>query len=348
MDLQSIVQRYRERFVDQFGARLNAAQWSALNAIEACRQGPYGELLLNCQQCHHQTQVMRSCGHRACNQCQYHSVQAWLERQRQKQLPVNYYLVTFTLPAALRPLARAHPKTVYSLLMQCAADTLKTFGLNKKGLNAELGLCAVLHTHNRRLDFHPHVHIVVPGGAIHRARREWRKLQGHYLFNGKALGAVFRGIFLSALEKAGLPPGVTPKRWVAHCKSVGRGEQALAYLARYLYRGVISNRHLVEDDGTHVTFRYRNSETHQWETRRETGAVFIYLLMQHVLPKGFRRARDYGFLHGNAKALLKMVQWVLRVQRPEALKTTHNAFACPCCGAGMVVSAIKAFRAKPG
>jgi hypothetical protein len=348
MELQTIVQRYRERFVDQFGARLNPDQYSALNAIEACRQGPYGELLLDCEQCHHQAEVMRSCGHRACNQCQYHSVEAWLERQRQKQLPVNYYLVTFTLPSALRPLAQAQPKTVYALLMRCAADTLKTFGLNKKGLNAELGLCAVLHTHNRRLDFHPHVHIVVPGGGIHRARREWRKLKGGYLFNAKALGAVFRGIFLSALEKANLPTGMTPKRWVAHCKGVDRGEQALAYLARYLYRGVISNRHIVEDDGTHVTFRYRNSETGQWEIRRETGEMFLYLLMQHVLPKGFRRARDYGFLHGNARALLKIVQWVLRVQRPEPLKKSHNTFPCPCCGAGMVVSGIKPVRAKPG
>jgi hypothetical protein len=319
-----------------------------LNAIAACRQGPYGELMLSCNHCHHQAEVMRSCGHRACNQCQYHSVEAWLERQRRKQLPVNYYLVTFTLPTELRTLARMHPKTVYSLLMQCAAETLKTFGLNKKGLKAQLGLCAVLHTHNRRLDFHPHVHIVVPGGGIHQARREWRKLKGRYLFNGKALGAVFRGCFLHALQKAGLTPGVTPKRWVAHCKGVGQGDQALAYLARYLYRGVVSNRHLVEDDGTHVTFRYRNSETDQWETRRETGEVFIYLLMRHVLPKGFRRARDYGFLHGNAKASLKIVQWVLRVQRPEPIKKCHNTFACPCCGAGMVVSGIKPARAKPG
>jgi hypothetical protein len=348
MELQTIVQRYRERFMDQYGERLSADQWSALNAIVACRQGPYGELMLSCHHCHHQAEVMRSCGHRACNQCQYHSVEAWLDRQRQKQLPVDYYLVTFTLPAELRALARAQPKTVYSLLMQCAAETLKTFGLNKKGLHAQLGMCAVLHTHNRRLDFHPHVHIVVPGGGIHQARREWRKLKGRYLFNGKALASVFRGMFLRALEKANLAPVATPKRWVAHCKGVGRGEQALAYLARYLYRGVISNRHIVEDDGTHVTFRYRNSETGQWETRRETGEVFIYLLMQHVLPKGFHRARDYGFLHGNAKAVLKVVQWVLRAQKPEPQKKTYAAFICSCCGAGMVVRGIKPARAKPG
>jgi hypothetical protein len=111
---------------------------------------------------------------------------------------------------------------------------------------------------------------------------------------------------------------------------------------------VISNRHILENDGTHVTFRYRNSTTGQWVTRRETGEVFLYLLMLHVLPKGFRRARDYVFLHGNAKALLKIVQWVLRVQQAKAIKKLHNTFACPCCGAGMVISGIKPARAKPG
>ena len=319
-----------------------------LSHLHGCRQGAYGELELSCERCLHETEVLRSCGHRACNQCQYHSVEAWLERQLQKQLPVTYYLVTFTLPAALRSLAQAHRKTVYSLLMQCAAETLKTFGLNEKGLKAQLGFCSVLHTHNRRLDFHPHVHIVVPGGGINKVRREWRKVKGKYLFNGKALGVVFRGCFLSALEKTGLKSGAIPKRWVAHCKGVGHGEQALAYLARDLYRGVISNRHIIEDDGTYVTFRYRNSKTGDWETRRETGERFIYLLMQHVLPKGFRRARDYGFLHGNAKALLKVVQWVLQVVRPEQRKKPHCTFRCPSCGAAMAVSGIRPVWAESG
>ncbi len=293
-------------------------------------------------------QTPRSCGHRACNQCQNNSTQDWLDRQRQKQLPVNYYMATFTLPCELRVLARSHRKTLYNLLIQCAVSTLKTFALNKKGFNAELGLCGVLHTHTRRLDYHPHVHIVVPGGGVHRSRREWRKLRGDYLFNGRALAAAFRGAFLKALDNANLNPGMTPKKWVAQCQKVGRGEQALQYLSRYLYRGVISNRHILEDDGSCVTFRYRDSKTGTWKTRRLPGEAFIALLLQHVLPRGFRRARDYGFLHGNAKALLKIVQWVLRVNLPGKTTRHKASFCCPHCRGPMVVCGVRSAREDPG
>lgn len=341
MALQTLVHRYRDRFLAHFGHTLSKDQFSALNAIAGCRQGQYGELLLHCTACQYQDGMPRSCGHRACNQCQHHSTQAWLERQRQKQVPVNYYLVTFTLPYELRSLAKAHPKAVYNLLIQCAASTLKTFGLNKAGFEAELGLCAVLHTHTRRLDYHPHVHIVVPGGGIHRARREWRKLRGNYLFNGRALAAAFRGALLKALANTGLRPGRTPNKWIVHCEKVGQGEQALAYLARYLYRGVISNRNILADDGTHVTFRYRDSKTKTWQTRRETGENFIRLVLQHVLPKGFRRARDYGFLHGNAKPLLTLVQWVLRIAVPDKKARRKAALHCPRCRQPMTVCGVR-------
>ena len=89
---------------------------------------------------------------------------------------------------------------------------VKRFGLNEKNFNAELGLCVVLHTHTRRLDYHPHVHIVIPGGGIHKARNEWRKIKGKYLFNGRALAKVFRGEFLQQLKEAGITVPITPKR----------------------------------------------------------------------------------------------------------------------------------------
>ena len=346
MDLQGIVQRYGKRLESRFGAHLSTDQWAALNAMAGCRQGDYGELILRCEDCLQRTYVLRSCGHRSCNQCQYHQAEAWLARQRQKHLPVDYFMATFTLPAELRPLAMNHPRIVYDALMRCAADTLKRFGLNRHGFNAELGLCAVLHTHTRRLDFHPHVHVVIPAGGIHRARREWRKLKGDYLFNGKALAAAFRGALLHALDEAGLKLEQTPKRWVAHCQKMGRGEQALQYLARYLYRGVISNRQLVEDDGTHVTFRYRDSDSGDWETRRERGELFLYLILLHVLPKGFRRARDYGFLHGNAKPLLKIVQWVLRVMPP--IPIAKPVSCCRHCGGPMVLAGFQPEWPRPG
>ena len=199
MDLQTIATRYREAFFARHGQALNRDQRSALNAMIGCRQGQYGELDIACADCSHHETLPRSCGHRACNQCQNTSTQAWLARQLNKQLPTAYYMATFTLPSELRGIAKKHRKIVYGLLIQSAVTTLKTFGRNKKGFEADLGMCAILHTHTRRLDYHPHVHIVIPGGGVHRSRKEWRRIKGDYLFNGIALAKVFKGIFLKAL-----------------------------------------------------------------------------------------------------------------------------------------------------
>lgn len=351
MNLQNIVSRYKTRFLTRYGSTLNADQWSALNAMGGCRQGQYGDLLLSCASCSQNSSLPRSCGHRACNQCQQQSNQQWLERQLAKQLPVDYYMATFTLPHELRGLAKTHRKVVYPLLMQCAAETLQTFGLNEKHFESELGLCAVMHTHTRRLDYHPHVHIVVPGGGVHRRRKEWRKIPGKYLFNGRALAKVFRGLLLKSLQAAGLRVENTPEKWIVHCDNVGRGKEALQYLSRYLYRGVISDNNILNDDGDHITFRYHDSKTRQWGTRTLQGEDFIQLILQHVLPKGFRRTRDYGFLHGNAKALLKIVQWVLRVSLPSQktqTKPSRACIKCPHCDGQMRVVGIRLFKSNPG
>lgn len=348
MTLQDIAQRYHNRFTSQYGHTLSRDQWSALNAIEGCRQGQYGEMQWSCQRCPHSARTLRSCGHRACNLCQNQSTQAWLQRQEQKRLPVPYYMVTFTLPKELRGIVRRHRNTCYNLLMQCAAQTLKTFARNDKTLGGELGFCSVLHTPTRRLDYHPHVHIVVPGGAIHKKRRQWCKVRGRYLFNGRALAKAFRGAFLRALSEAGIAPGPTPQKWVAQCQRVGKGREALRYLARYLYRGVISNNNILSDDGHNVTFRYCDAKTQQWETRTLTGEKFLALLLQHCLPKGFRRARDYGYLHGNAKATLGVLQWVLLVQRPEPKAKKLASWPCPHCRAAMRVTGILYARSSSG
>jgi len=253
-------------------------------------------------------------------------------------------MVTFTLPAELRPLAKANPRTMYALLFQCAVTTLKDFGRNKKGLEAELAMMAVLHTHTRRLDFHPHVHVVVPGGGINQKAREWRPLNGKYLFNGRQLATVFRARLLKAITESGLRSPPTPSRWIAQCQSVGNGLPALKYLSRYLYRGVVSNKNIIADDGENVTFRYRESRSGTIKTRTLRGEDFLALLLQHTLPKGFRRSRDYGFLHGNAKALLSLLHWVLKFLTPEFERAARANFICPKCKG---VMAICGFKRKP-
>ena len=345
MTLTDITEHYGNRFLEKYQHKLLPGHKKALNAIHHCRTPAAGMALLECNGCQRRDHRPMSCGHRSCNRCQNTDTSEWLARQRQKLLPVEYFMVTFTLPAQLRQLAWRHQRQVYDLLFQEAAGTLKAFGCNHKGLDAQLGMTGVLHTHSRRLDYHPHVHFVVPGGGVNTRRREWRKLKGKYLFNSRNLASVFRGRLLKALDDTGLlTPEIKknlPKNWVVHCEHVGKGEPALKYLSRYLYRGVISDRQITGHHNGQVTFAYRNSETGNTEERTLKGEDFLWLVLQHVLPKGFRRTRDYGFLHCRAKRSLNLVQLVLQVIMKPLEPVNRPKHACRICGCDMKTIAFR-------
>ena len=336
MQLASIIDQYHDAFLAKYGSRLLPGHRRAIEAIRRCRTPRAGQVLVQCTDCAHTVWRPRSCGHRSCPQCQNHETSLWLDRQQAKLLPVEYFLATFTLPYELRYLAWENQTRVYNLLFDCACGTLKDFGLNPKNLGADIGMSAVLHTHNRRLDFHPHVHIVVPGGGVNKARKQWKKKKSKYLFNEFALAKVFRARFLTALTNAGFNiPKSLPRKWVVDCKHAGKGPSVLKYLARYLYRGVIGENNIVSNQDGNITFKYVESRTNEIRYRTVKGEVFLWLVLQHVLPKGFRRVRDYGFLHGNAKKLLFLVQLVLRVVIQACASRPRPAFKCPLCQAPM-------------
>ncbi len=196
--------------------------------------------------------------------------------------------------------------------------------------------------HNRRLDYHPHIHVVMPGGGINQKRGQWKKLKGKYLFNEFSLAKVFRARFLEVLNKETIAiPKNTPQKWVANVQHVGKGLPALTYLSRYLYRGVISEKNITENKNGKVTFRYTNSSTKKTEYRTLKGEEFLALILKHVLPRGFRRVRDYGFLHANANALLKVVQLILHVKLEITPLRPRAEFICPLCQSTMVIRMIK-------
>ena len=166
-----------------------------------------------------------------------------------------------------------------------------------KKLQGTPGAIAALHTNTRRLDFHPHIHLVMPAAAVDDAGKNWRtkprgKSKKDYLFDHNALAKVFRAKVLAGIKAAGLTlPARYPATWVMDCKCVGNGEKALVYLGRYLYRGVIREKDIIACQDGQVSFRYQNAKTGRMETRTLAGADFLWLVLQHVLPKGFRRAR---------------------------------------------------------
>lgn len=333
MEMTSIIHRYYALFKSRYGDQVTAEQVQAVNAMLGCREGQYGDILLHCNHCNSNQFSAKSCGHRSCQRCQNYDTTRWLDRQRKKLLPVEYFMVTFTVPYELRSLYWHNQTILYGLLFQCAISTLKDFGLNESKLGSDLGMTAVMHTHTRRLDYHPHLHIIIPGGCLNKKRKQWKKLDGKYLFNSVALALVFRARLLDAIKGSELTcPDNIPRKWVVDCQHVGKGLPALKYLSRYLYRGVISDNNVIHDDGTYITFRYKDSKSGQFKTRREKGEVFLWLVLQHVLPKGFRRIRDYGFLHGNASKTLKLIQWILQVMIDSTNNTNHRpSFICNSC-----------------
>lgn len=312
--------------------QLNHYQHKALTAITHCRTGALGSTVMHCLDCGTRQVRHRSCSHRSCPQCQHHSNSAWLERQRRKRLPANYFMLTFTLPAQLRPLAYANPKQVYNALFQTALDTLNTFASNHPQLQGKLGACAVLHTHSRQLNYHPHVHVIVPAIAVNTSRKQYRILKGKYLFEVCNLANVFRARMLEQLNKMKLDiPPAMPAQWNVNCVHVGKGLPAIEYLSRYLYRGVINERDLIHYDQDTVTFRYREAKTDTLKLQTLPIADFLWRIAMQVLPKGFRRVRDYGFLHANASSRLLLLQLLMQVDIPDSIDRLRTPFKCPHC-----------------
>jgi hypothetical protein len=342
--LASIIKTFGSDLLRKYQDKLLPSHKNALWAMKTCRTNQSPKMLTSCVKCEEQQYVPHSCGHRNCPNCQNHESQQWLERQLKKQVPADYFLVTFTLPKQLRSLAWQHQRQLYTLMLQCSWDTLNTFCQNDKELQGTGGAISVLHTHSRRLDYHPHIHVVIPAAAIDKKTRLWRvkksKNNKAFLFNHKALAKVFRAKMLEAITQAGLVlPAKYPSKWIVDCKAVGAGDKALIYLGRYLYRGVVKEKDIVSCKDGKVTFRYVDSETKKTKFRKLAGADFLWLLLRHVLPKGFRRARNFGFLHPNSKRLLQVLHLVLKFNPGRALAWMRKrpSMVCSCCGGKMEI-----------
>jgi hypothetical protein len=348
--LCTLIERFGLDYLMHHGTNALPSQRQALNAMKNCRSVLGPGMLAQCGDCGEQRVVPHSCGHRNCPHCQHFESQRWIERQTKALVPGSYFLITFTLPAQLRTLVWQHQRVLYAALMDCAWETLRTFSQNHRQLQGSPGAVAVLHTHSRKLEFHPHVHVAMPAAALDADKGLWRSLRktskgDGYLFNHKALAKVFRAKFLAALSELGLqlPPDV-PDAWVVDCKSVGDGQKALVYLGRYLYRGVIQEKDILRCENGRVTYRWRDSKTGKPAQRTVSGVEFLRLVLQHVLPKGFRRARNYGFLHPNSKRLIALLRLLVfrscgkaPAEAAQAIKSERPKLLCRCCGAAMAI-----------
>lgn len=325
------------------------SQQKVFEDLVRCRTAACGGQLYRCDHCGSEHYSYHSCGNRHCPKCHAQQTERWLDKQQRRLLPCAYYLLTFTLPAELRALARSHQKAVYSLLLSSAAASLQKLAWDPRYLGAQLGILAVLHTWTRALLYHPHVHLLVTAGGLSRDGQHW-VCPGNpaFLVPGYALSKIFRGKFRAGLRKLKLleqaPASVWKARWVVHAQHAGRGEKVLQYLGRYVFRIAISNSRLERLEEGQVTFRYRDNCTQQLQHPQLPAEEFIRRFLQHVLPKGFVKVRSYGLWGANNAEKLQTARSLLQPPpEPEpsgALTSSSQRLApppltlCPHCHIG--------------
>jgi hypothetical protein len=300
---------YRARY------QLLPSQARAMQDIEACRTAYFGGHLKQCDHCGGQVYAYHSCRNRHCPKCHGDQTERWLARQETRLLPCPYFLVTFTLPAELRPLAFAHQKIVYGLLMRSAGAALQKLALDPRYVGGRPGALAVLHTRTRAMLYHPHVHLLVTGGGLSHDGQEWLPANPAFLMPEAALAKIFRGKFCAALKQAGLlnqvPRQVWKKDWVVDCLAAGQGRQVLNYLARYIFRVAITNSRLERIENGQVTFRYRDNRSQQLHRVTLSAQKFIHRFLLHTLPRGCAKVRYYGICSPGCRAQLELARTLL-------------------------------------
>ena len=343
MNLADVVRRHGPAYLHKYGARMPQSHRRALDAILRCHTPAQGGSLYACDHCGTRRFAWHRCGHRACNQCGYAQGQQWLTEQTARLLPVSYFLATFTIPQPLRAIFRSHQRLCYDLLFGESSRALQDLARQRRYLGGDLGKLGVLHTWSRRLSYHPHVHYLVPGVALRDDRTLCFPADPEYLLPVRRLSARFRTRMRQRLRDAAphlhvqVPRSVWRKPWVVHSQFAGRGPQALSYLARYVTRSALSSKRLLHQDERTVTFSFRESKTNIERPRTLTGEAFLHRFLQHVLPKGFRRVRSYGWLSPAAKQRLETVRTLLNPpEPPKIVRATFTIIvACPCCQRAM-------------
>lgn len=350
--LGKVFRQYGADYRTKYGAQLSSAQRQAMAAIEQCRTETLGGHIYHCDACDENIYSYHSCRNRHCPQCQNDAAQNWLEKQQQLLLPAPYFMVTFTLPAELRSLARRHPQTIYNLFFRTSAAALQELAQDPRFVGGQVGMVGVLQTWTRDLQYHPHIHYVVTGGGLSADGKSWLSSRANFLVRVEPLSKLFRAKFHAALRKTNLyaqtPPAVWTQAWVVDCRAVGNGHAALKYIAPYIFRVALSNNRILKLENDQVTFTYRERTTRK--SRRCTLPVesFMRRFLQHVLPKGFVKVRHYGLFSSGNRHRLQRAQHLLGGSRTtDACLSSKNELSssdgsvptepargllCPHCG----------------
>jgi Putative transposase/Transposase zinc-binding domain len=350
-----------------YAGHVSLDQLKVMSAIERCRTAALGGHVARCADCAFTTIAYNSCRNRHCPKCQGAAAKEWLAAREAELLPVPYYHVVFTLPAAIADIAYQNKAVVYDLLFKISAETMLTIAADPNHLGARIGITSVLHTWGSAMTHHPHVHMIVPGGGISPDGQRWVSCRPGFFLPVRVLSRLFRRLFMEKLvaaHQAGrlsffddihladaqsfaahLAP-LHKAEWIVYSKRpFGGPEAVLAYLSRYTHRVAIANSRLIAFDEQGVTFKWKDYRIEGRDRyKRMTLATdeFIRRFLIHVLPKGLHRIRHYGLFAKSACAdNIARAQQLLAIPKaksePPGPVLDDSKPPCPCCGGRMII-----------
>jgi Putative transposase/Transposase zinc-binding domain len=345
--LRAIFTAFAPEYLERY-PNLPISHRKGISAIQNCQSGHYGHSLSQCPNCEGQHRVNHSCGNRHCPQCQQHTTQQWLAHHLEKQLPGPHFLLPFTVPETLRPCIRSHQRLAYQAMFQASATARKRLATDERFIGTDLpGFTGVLHTWGRQLQYHPHIHSIVPGGGLSKDRTTWQPSRANFFVPVKARSPIYRALCKEEMRHAGFLEHIDPQVWTipwnVHSQAQHHGHSAFTSLAPYVFRVAISNSRLVSLTDRTVTFTYRKVGSARPRTAHLDVMEFLRRFLQHVLPDGFVKVRHFGFLHASCAVPLATIRLMMEPGHPSEDQPTQRTpspprvACCPTCGTPMCV-----------
>ncbi len=371
MEVADIFNIYIEQYIEKYPPTID--ELKVIRAITQCRTEALGAHSYACEDCGNILHVCHSCRNRHCPKCQHNAREKWLEERKKELLPVKYFHLVFTVPAALNEIALFNKRGFYEILFTAVNHTLSVFAGDCKWLGAKHGAISILHTWGQNLSFHPHIHVVLPAGGISEDKMEWKSTGSNFFAPVKAMSVNFRNKFCNLLHSylkeyhltnfkeelnkfSKLLSSVEQKPWVVFAqKPFNEPQYVIDYLGNYTHRIAISNFRLIKMENEYVYFFYKDYK--QGGKRKVTklhALEFIRRFLQHVLPYRFCKIRYFGFLsnrfkqenlaiardclkrEGNNEVVLKQSIEKELSKINLQLNLLLNSRVCPCCGGTMI------------
>jgi hypothetical protein len=359
--LQKLFSAHGAHYLEQFGETMPATHRKVMAAMLACRTPQAGALWCGCPSCGQPHLLPRSCGNRHCPTCQGRKAFEWLQRQLERALPTHHFMLTFTVPESLRAFLRSNQRVGYEALFAASAGAIRALAREPRfSLGDQPGFFGVLHTWGRQLQYHPHIHYVMPGGALSTADRQWHAASPGFFLPVHALSTIYRAKFRDAIERAGIiaevPAEVWTTPWNVNCQPVGDAANTLGYLARYVFKVAISDQRILDVDEQRVRFSYTKVHSNRRRTMALPIPEFIRRFLQHVLPQGFMKVRHYGFLSPSFGVAFEEVRARVEMAHGFAAKPVNTDSVAPapkpmvcshCGGALKLLRVLPPARQRP-